>query len=84
MFSSFSRKTYIRSPRSVTLTPTGMPWRSLKLEMLFLALVMIGFCRAISESSLTALSMALESSLLLPSPSFSTILVMRGTAMTLV
>src|SRR2546428_94761 len=42
---SFSRKYHIRSPRSVTLRPIGMPMRSRKFEIAFFDFVMIGRVR---------------------------------------
>jgi hypothetical protein len=37
-----SRKSHMRSPRSVVITPIGIPSRSLKLAIEFLAFVMTG------------------------------------------
>ena len=60
MLKSLSRKTYIRSPRSVTLQPTFMPSRSLNAAIDFFAFVMIGFCPEIASISLTATSRIFE------------------------
>src|SRR3972149_4119955 len=53
---SLSRKSYIRSPRRVTLAPMATPARSLKLAIDFFARVTSGRCPVIRVSSSTALS----------------------------
>ena len=44
---NLSKNAYIRSPRSVTMTPTGIPARILKPAIAFLARVTTGFCPVI-------------------------------------
>ncbi len=78
---SRSRKSYIRSPRSVTLTPIGMPSRSLKLATDLRALMISGFWPAISISSSCADLIFFESATASPTPMFSTILSSRGICM---
>jgi hypothetical protein len=73
----------MRSPRSVTLRPIGMPARSLKFETDFLALVITGRCSVMVASSLLAFSSTLLSSLASPTPMLTTIFSTRGTAITL-
>ena len=61
----------MRSPRSVTMTPIGMPSRSLKLEIDFLALVMTGCWPVIVAMSSDAVSSALALATASPRPMFS-------------
>ena len=72
----------MRSPRSVTLQPMGMPSRILKPAIEFLARVITGRCPAIVASSSTASSSAFELSLASPTPMLSVIFWSRGTAIT--
>ena len=72
----------MRSPRRVTLAPTFMPERTLKLAMDFLALVTSGFWPEMVESSVTASSRALELSLQSPRPMLITIFSSRGISIT--
>ena len=81
---SRSRKSYIRAPRRVTLTPIGMPSRSLKVAIDFLALLMTGFWPAIIIRSSWADLIFLVSATASPTPMFSTILSSRGICMSLV
>ena len=60
----------------------GMPSRSLKLLIDFLARVTWGFCPVIAVMSFTAFSRLLALSMALPTPMFTTILVMDGISMT--
>ena len=82
METSLSANSYMRSPRSVTLAPTFMPERTLKLAMDFLALVTSGFWPEMVASSVTASSRALELSLQSPRPMLMTIFSSRGISMT--
>ena len=81
MFINLSKKSYIFSPRNVTLTPTFIPSLSLKLAIDFLAFVTIGCCPVIVSNSLTALSIALGFSFEEPKPMLSTIFSNLGTCM---
>ena len=73
----------MRWPRSVTLTPMGLPSRSLKLAMLLRALATTGFCPVTMIRSLTAASSALESVCVSdPTPMLTTTFLMRGTCIT--
>ena len=72
----------MRSPRSVTLQPMGMPSRILKPAIEFLARVTSGRCRLMIASSSTASSSAFELSLASPTPMLSVIFWSRGTAIT--
>src|SRR5262245_15420601 len=47
MFTSLSRNSYMWSPRSVVITPMGIPARTLKAAIDFFALVITGFCPVI-------------------------------------
>ncbi|MNS63854.1 hypothetical protein D3C72_969600 [compost metagenome] len=49
----------MRSPRRVTITPLGMPWRSLKVAIDFLARVTTTFWPTIAVMSPTAASRVL-------------------------
>src|SRR5579859_251636 len=75
---------HMRFWRSVTLVPIERPSRSLKVAMLFLALVMTGFCPAIFVRSSTAPSSAFALSNASPTPMLRTTFVMRGTCITFV
>ena len=70
----------MRSPRSVTMAPIGMPSRSLKLAIAFLAFVTTGFCPAIAVSSSTAESITFGFWMASPRPMLRTIFSRRGTA----
>ncbi len=70
----------MRSPRSVTITPIGMPLRILKFAMDLRARVTTAFCPATSVSSCTAASSSLMFWLASPTPMFSVIFTSRGTA----
>src|SRR3990170_4465757 len=73
MVMSLSRNSHIRSPRSVTLAPTGMPSRILNPAMLFLARRSCGFwpvIRARSSIAPSSLRLSCEAS---PTPMFTTI-----------
>src|SRR6476661_6001410 len=59
MVSRRSRNSHMRSPRSVTCAPIGMPSRSLNCAMDLRALVTCGFCPVIAVRSLTAPSSSL-------------------------
>ena len=82
--SSRSRNSHIRSPRSVTCAPIGMPSRSLNCAMDLRALVTCGFWPVIAVRSLTAPSISFESRAASPTPMLTTILVRPGTCMTFV
>src|SRR5258708_3147302 len=81
MLTSRSMNSYMRSPRSVTMAPIGIPSRTLKAAMDFLALVITGFCPVIWPRSLASGSMILRFCVASPTPMFTTILCRRGTAM---
>src|SRR4029077_5047801 len=78
---SRSRNSYIRSPRSVTQQPMGMPLRSLKLAIDFLARVIMGRWPEICPSSTAATSSSLIFWLPSPRPMLTTTLATFGTAM---
>ena len=71
----------MRARRSVTLTPTGMPSRSLKAAIDFLARRTFGRSPAIVASCSVAASSMFESCLASPTPMFSVIFSTRGTCM---
>jgi hypothetical protein len=73
----------MRSPRSVTCAPIGMPSRSLNCAIDLRALVTRGFWPVIAVRSRTAPSISLESRAASPTPMLTTILVSAGTCMTL-
>ena len=77
---SRSRNSYIRSPRSVTIVPMGMPWRSLNAAMDFLARVVTGFWPVTARSSSAAVSTILALAMASPSPMLMTIFSSRGIA----
>ena len=72
----------MRSPRSVTWAPIGMPSRSLNCAMDLRALVTDGFWPVIAVRSLMAPSISLESRAASPTPMLTTILTRPGTCMT--
>ena len=72
----------MRSERSVTLTPTFMPSRSLKLATLFFAVVATACCPVMAEMSLMTASKALALSLQSPQPTETTILSIFGICIT--
>ena len=80
--SSRSRNSHIRSPRSVTCAPIGMPSRSLNCAMDLRAFVTCGFWPVIAVRSLIAPSISFESRAASPTPMLTTILVRPGTCMT--
>ncbi len=69
----------MRSPRSVTLAPSVMPSRTLKVAIDLRARVITGFWPAISARSPAAFSTFLRSATASPTPMLSTIFSMRGT-----
>src|SRR5690348_16821520 len=71
----------MRSPRSVTQQPMGIPLRILKLAIDFLARVMIGRWPEICPSSAAATSSSLIFWLPSPRPMLTTTLATFGTAM---
>src|SRR5262245_23768647 len=71
----------MRSPRSVTMAPMGMPSRSLKFAIAFLARVTTGRWPLMAPSSSTAESRILAFCVASPSPMLRTIFDRRGTAM---
>ena len=71
----------MRAPRSVTLQPIGMPSRSLKPAIDFLAFVIRGRWPAMIASCSTASSRDLEFCLASPTPMLSVILLRRGICM---
>src|SRR5262245_4297098 len=79
---SRSRNSYMRSPRSVTLVPTGMPSRILKPAIDLRARRSWARCPAIMVSSSIAASRALDSVLASPTPMLSVIFSIFGTSMT--
>src|SRR5271154_7246306 len=68
-----SRNSYIVSPRRVTIAPIGIPSRTLKAAMDFLALVVTGFWPAIAARSATRGSMILTFWVASPRPMLITI-----------
>ena len=62
------------------MAPIGMPSRSLKFAIAFLARVTTGFCPLIAASSSTAESRSFGFCVASPSPMLSTIFSRRGTA----
>src|SRR5215210_5010682 len=78
MVMSLSRNSHIRSPRSVTLAPTGMPSRILNPAMLFLARRSCGFWPVIRAKSSVAPSSLRLSCAASPTPMFTTILFSFG------
>src|SRR5687768_2675102 len=72
----------MRSPRSVTCAPIGMPSRSLNCAMDLRALVTCGFWPVMAVRSRRAPSMSLPSRAASPTPMLTTILVRPGTCMT--
>ena len=72
----------MRARRRVTLTPTGMPSRSLKLAIDFLARRTFGAWPAIVASCSVAASSTFESCFASPTPMLSVIFSMRGTSIT--
>ena len=77
---SRSRNSYIRAPRSVTRAPTGIPSRSLKLAMDFVARRTCARWPAMIVSSSIAASSAFASVFASPTPMFSVTFVTRGTS----
>src|SRR5260370_19091152 len=71
---------YMRSPRSVTAQPMGMPLRILQFAMDFFARVMMAFCTVICPSSCAAVSSNLTFWLASPSPMFTVTFFSLGTA----
>ena len=72
----------MRAPRSVTRAPTGMPSRSLKLAIDFVARRTCARWPAMIVSSSIAASSAFASVFASPTPMFSVTFVTRGTCMT--
>src|SRR5258706_11896778 len=71
---------YMRSPRSVTAQPIGMPLRILKFAMDFLARVMMAFWPVIWPSSTAAVSSSLAFWLASPRPMLTVTFCSLGTA----
>ena len=82
MLMSRSSISYMRSPRRVTRSPTGMPARSLKLATDLRARRICAFCPVIWPSCIAASSMALASCVPSPMPMLRVTLVTLGTCMT--
>src|SRR6266568_1613034 len=82
MLMNRSRNSYIRSPRSVTVTPIGIFSRSRKPAIDFFALVTTGCCPVTVATSRTAASSVLVSRTASPMPMLTTTLCSRGTCMT--
>jgi len=78
-----SKNSHIRSPRKVTMQPIDMPSRSLNAAIERRALVMTGRWPAINWRSPTAPSSSDCCWVALPTPMLMTILVSRGTCITL-
>ena len=68
----------MRSPRSVTLTPTGIPSRSLKFAIDLRARRMAGFWPAITPSCSLAASSSAVLSFASPTPMLSVIFSILG------
>src|SRR6202789_178467 len=79
-----SRNSYMGSPRRVTMAPIGMPSRTLKAAMDFLALVVTGFWPAMAARSATRGSMILTFWVASPRHMLMTIFSSLGIAMALV
>src|ERR1700736_4598758 len=79
-----SRNSYILSPRRVTMAPMGIPSRTLKAAMDFLALVVTGFWPAMAARSATRGSMILTFWVASPRPMLMTIFSSLGIAIALV
>ena len=77
---NFVKKSHIRWPLKVTFKPTGIPCRTLKTEMDFLACRLTGFCPLILVKVLSATSATFGSSLARPMPTFKTTFKIFGTA----
>ena len=73
----------MRSPRSVTFRPMGMPMRSRKFEIAFRDFVTIGFWPVIVARSPAAASIAFALPMASPIPMFRMIFSTLGTCMTL-
>ena len=73
----------MRSPRSVTIVPIGMPLRTLNCAIDFLARVITGFCPVMRPSSSAPVSTILAFCVASPRPMLTTILVIFGIAITL-
>ena len=80
-FINLSRKLYILSPRNVTITPTGLPLRNLKLEISLRAFTTTAFWQVMSDNSFTMTSTLCLSPLTSPIPRFTVTLTRRGTDM---
>ena len=78
------RKSHMRWPRKVTIMPTTMPWRTLKLEMAFLAFVLTGFWPVMRMSVCSTVSSTLGSLRPWDKPTDTTTFVTFGTALGLV
>ena len=74
---------HIRSPRSVTCAPIGIPSRSLNCAIDLRALVTCGFWPVMALRSLIAPSMSFESRAASPTPMLTTTLTSRGVCMVL-
>ena len=74
----------MRSPRSVTMAPIGMPLRSLNCAIDFLARVTTGFCPVMRAISSAPVSEIFAFEVASPSPMLTTTLVTFGIAITLV
>ncbi len=70
----------MRSPRSVTIVPTGWPLRTLNCAIDFLARRVTGFWPVTRASSSAPVSMILTFEVASPSPMLTTTLVIFGTA----
>ena len=78
-FTSRSKNSYIRSRRSVTMHPTGIPSRSLNPAIDFFACVTTGLCPVIVAISFTTASRSFASWVASPSPTLRIIFSSRGT-----
>ena len=72
----------MRSPRSVTIAPIGIPLRTLKAAIDFFDRRVTGFCPVMRPSSSAPVSMILAFAVASPRPMFTTTLRIRGTAIT--
>ena len=82
MLTRRSRNSHIRSPRSVTIVPTGCPLRTLNCAIDFFERRVTGFCPVMRASSSAPVSMILALAVASPSPMLTTTFWILGTAMT--
>src|SRR5258707_15479678 len=82
MLTRRSRNSHIRSPRSVTMVPTGWPLRTLNWAIDFFERRVTGFWPVVRGSSSGPVSMILALAVGSPGPLFTNILWVLGAAST--